>query len=197
MGASGSIGKKKANLTYDLAGVYNKFTDSVILNDGRIVDYKGWLSYGAIKYDNKKDFNFKLAYTYAEENSFAEIKRKDFNSYCMREETPYDDLLLILNDVGLNIANLKNAKVQVGYRFRKSNKHSLRFAYDKIETKNKNLQGATNTNTDLFTFEYRYQLSENTRIRLVYQNIKDKEGQCSNIANSSDQLYFTEIYARF
>ena len=195
IGASGPIGKKKnSKLTYDLASVYNNFKDYIRYRDTQQrFDYKGWLNYAAIKYDTKKDFNFKLAYTSADEESRAFIRRNDFNAYCMREENPYEDLAL----TNIIVTNLKDAKVQIGYRFKNANKHSLRLAYDKIESKNK----ADPNNTSLITFEYRYQLSENTRIRFVYQNTKYKDGyRYANIdlaPDTRETLYMTEIYTRF
>ena len=194
LGASGPIGNKNSKLTYDLAGVHNLSKDFIRYTDNnRISDLKGWLGYGAVKYDTKKDFSFKLAYTYADEESHAEIKREDFNSSYMRAETPYEDLFMLISN-GLTVSNLKDAKAQIAYRFKNADKHSLRLAYDKIESKNK--RAPNSTDTSLITFEYRYKLSKNTRIRFVYQNAKDKEGQYT-LPNSRLSLYMTEIYARF
>ena len=189
-GSSGRINPKKEALTYDLAGVYNK-SEKFAKYANTETNLKGWLSYFAIKYDRKKDLSFKLAYTYADEESLASIKRNDFNSYCLREETPFDDLSLIVTNGMLN--NIKNYKAQVEYKFKKNTKHSLRLAYDKIEEKNSN---TFQTDTNLITFEYRYQISENTRLRVVYQNSKDKEGYYTP-QNSNVKLYLTEIYTRF
>ncbi|MBP5469801.1 MAG: hypothetical protein J6Z11_11220, partial [Candidatus Riflebacteria bacterium] len=195
MGASGPIGNKDSKLTYDLASVHNRSKDYIRFTDNQqTYSYKGWLSYGAVKYDTKKDFNFKLAYTYADEDAInTAFKRNDFNSYCMREETPYDDLALS----NLNVYNLKDAKIQVGYKFGNAKKHSLRLAYDKIEAKNKRVPN----DTSLITFEYKYQISENTRIRFVYQNTKYKDGYYYSWQpiqpNTRESLFLTEIYARF
>ena len=191
MGASGNIGKKTSGLTYDLSSVYNKSeTFAKYINDQK-VDLKGWLTYIAVKYDKDKDLNFKLAYTYANDESFANIKRYDFNSHLMRDETPYDDLSLLISNGFLN--NIKNYKAQVGFKLKNNNKHSFRFAFDKLQEDNSNLR---KTNTNLITAEYRYQLSPNTRVRFIYQNAKDKEGSYTP-RNKDVQLYMTEIYTRF
>ena len=194
LGASGPIGKKNSKLTYDLASVHNESKDYIrFRNNGKIFDYKGWLSYGAVKYDTKKDFSFKLAYTYAEEESVSQFRRNDFNSYCMREETPFDDLAI----ANIAVTNLKDAKIQIGYRFKNASKHSLRLAYDKLEAKNKQVPN----DTTLITFEYKYQLSENTRIRFVYQNAKYKDGYLYSWQpiqpNTRESIFITEIYTRF
>ena len=191
MGASGRIGKTTSGLTYDLAAVYNHSESFAKYPNNRKFDFKGWLTYAAVKYDKNKDFNFKLAYTYADDESLANIKRDDFNSHFMREETPFDDLSLLISNGFLN--NIRNYKAEIGYKFKKSDKHSFRLAYDKIQEDNSNL---IKTDTDLITAEYRYKLSKNTRIRFVYQNAKDKEGFYTP-RNKDVQLYMTEIYARF
>ncbi len=190
-GASGNIGKPKNGLTYDLAGVYNESKGFVRWPSGSEADLKGWLSYVAVNYDKKKDLNLKLAYAYADEESNAAIRRNDFNSYVMAEETPFEDLsYLLVNGI---ITNIKDAKIQVGYTLRKANKHSFRFAYDKIQEKNSR---AFRTDTNLFTAEYRYKLSDNSRFRVVYQNAKDDEGYFT-LRGESRKILFTEIYARF
>lgn len=192
MGASGNIGKKSNGLTYDLASVYNRSESyAKYPNDRRKIDLKGWLTYAAVKYDKNKDFNFKLAYTYADEDSLANIKRNDFNSQFMRKETPFDDLSLLISNGFLN--NIKNYKAQVGFRLKNANKHNFRFAFDKIQEDNSNL---IKTDTNLITAEYRYQISPNTRIRFIYQNAKDKEGFYTP-TNKDVKLYMTEIYTRF
>ena len=198
IGASGNLGKKNSGLTYDLAGVYNKTETIGVMGDPlaptRKIDFKGWLTHTAIKYDKNKDFNFKLAYTYADDESIANIKRNDCNSHFMRDETPFDDLHYILPDNSI-LNNIKNYKAQVGFRLRNANKHSFRFAFDIIREDNSNLR---KTNTNLITAEYRYQLSPNTRIRFLYQNAKDKEGGLFQAPpNTKTQLYMTEIYTRF
>ena len=191
MGASGRIGKTTSGLTYDLAGVYNNLETFAKYPNNRNVDLKGWLTHVAVKYDKGKDLNFKLAYTYADDESFANIKRDDFNSHFMREETPFEDLSLLISN-GL-LTNIKNYKAQVGYKLKNNKKHSFRFAFDKIQEDNSNLN---TTDTNLITAEYRYQLSKNTRIRIIYQNAKDKEGFYTP-RNENVQIYMTEIYTRF
>ena len=190
-GASGNLGKKTSGLTYDLAGVYNKSETYAKYPNGKEVDLKGWLGHVALKYDKKKDLTFKLAYTYADEESFSNIKRNDFNSYCMRDETPYDDLsMIVINGI---LTNVKNYKAQIGYTLKKAKKHSFRLAFDKLIEVNSNV---FETDTNLITAEYRYQISPNTRIRFVYQNSKDKKGFFTP-RNETSQFYMTEIYTRF
>ncbi len=191
MGASGTIGKKTSGLTYELASVYNKSKTFWKNPNDRKIDIDGWLTHVSVKYDKNKDFNLKLAYNYASDESLANIKRNDFNSQFMRKETPFDDLSLLISNGFLN--NIKNYKAQVGFRLKNKNKHSFRFAYDKIQEDNSDINP---TDTDLITAEYRYQLSQNTRIRFIYQNAKDKKGYFTP-RNENVQLYMTEIYTRF
>ena len=197
MGASGKIGKKNDNLTFDLAAVYNKMNDYVRYDNNKTPDsdLKGWLGHFALKYDNKKDFNFKLSYTFADEESWSEFRRQDLNSYCMREETPLEDLSYIWYTSGDDsiIENIRDVKVQIGYTLKNAKKHSFRLAYDKIR-EYKIIDGMK-TDTDLITAEYRYKLSENTRIRFVYQNAKDKYDIFT--PDGRVNIYLTEIYARF
>ncbi len=194
-GAKGKIGNKNSNLSFDLAGVYNKndkFGVDIDNNNNEYKTYnlKGWLGYFAVKYDKKKDFNFKLAYTYADEDCYTSIKRNDFNAYCMREETPFEDLSSLIMNGG--VTNIKDAKIQFGFTLKNADKHSFRFAFDKIREKDSE---TFKTDTNLITAEYRYQLSENTRIRFVYQNAKDKEEFFT--PQGRINYYFTEIYSRF
>ena len=196
MGASGNIGKKTSGLTYDLASVYNGLETyrKYSSGNGKEYDLKGWLTHVAINYDTKKDYTFKLAYTYADEESYSNIKRNDFNSYCLREENPFEDLSrLITPRFGGILTNIKNYKAQVGYTLRKANKHSFRLAYDKLIEVNSSL---FETDTNLITAEYRYKISPNTRIRFVYQNSKDKKGIFTP-TNETTHMYMTEIYTRF
>ncbi len=198
MGASGNIGKKTSGLTYDLASVYNgleTYNKKHIGNNVKELDLKGWLTHVAIKYDTKKDYTFKLAYTYADEESYANIKRNDFNSYCLREETPFEDLSrLITPRFGGILYNIKNYNAQIGYTLKNAKKHSFRLAYDKLQEVDS--AKGFETDTDLITAEYRYQISQNTRIRFIYQNSKDKKG-CFTPINKSTQMLMTEIYTRF
>lgn len=191
MGASGNIGRKSYGLTYELASVYNNSKTYARHDNGTKYDIEGWLTHVSVKYDKNKDFNLKLAYNYASDESLANIKRNDFNSQFMRKETPFDDLSLLISNGFLN--NIKNYKAQVGFRLKNKNKHSFRFAYDKIQEDNSDINP---TDTDLITAEYRYQLSQNTRIRFIYQNAKDKKGYFTP-RNENVQLYMTEIYTRF
>lgn len=193
-GSSGKFTNKRTDyLNYDLAGVYNKL-DTFIkypAPNNKEVDMKGWLGYFALKHNRPKNLNFKLAYTYADEESYASIKRTDYNSYCIREETPFDDLSLLISNGFIN--NIKNIKVQIGYTLRNADRHSFRFAYDKIKEKNSyNFK----TDTNLFTAEYQYKVSNNSRIRFIYQNAKDDEGHFT-AKGSREKLLLTEIYSRF
>jgi hypothetical protein len=191
MGASGTIGKKTSGLTYELASVYNKSKTFWKNPNGKKIDIDGWLTHVSVKYEKNKDFNLKLAYNYASDESLANIKRFDFNSHLMRDETPFDDLSMLISNGFLN--NIKNYKAQVGFRLKNANKHSFRFAFDKIQEDNSRINP---TDTNLITAEYRYQISPNTRLRVLFQNAKDKKGYFTP-RDKDVKLYMTEIYTRF
>ena len=89
--------------------------------------------------------------------------------------------------------NIKNYKAQVGFRLKNANKHSFRFAFDKIQEDNSRINP---TDTNLITAEYRYQISPNTRLRVLYQNAKDTKGYFTP-RDKDVKFYMTEIYTRF
>ena len=85
MGSKGDI-DKNGNFKYDVAGVYSKveYTHENPNNTAVMKNYEqeGWLGHAAVTYDDHKSFTAKVAYTYADEDSAANISRSDDNIWC-------------------------------------------------------------------------------------------------------------------
>lgn len=201
-GSAGKLTNKNDKLTYDLAAVYSNI-------DPKAGDeVKGWLGHVAVNYDSKEQLTAKLAYTFADDESNANINVENFNRYVMRDETIFEDLYtnVMANGRGTNVTfnNLSDIKLQLGYTLKDNDKHAFRLAYDYI-TNDDDKKANTFSNSgfagfvkdleaNLVTLEYTYKLAENTRIRMGYQNVKvEADAQVDQKAD----LYYTEIYSRF
>ena len=201
LGSHGPISNNNEKVSYDVAAVYSDIKES---------DQKGWLGHVVINYDSQKQLTAKVAYTFADDESYSAISSEQYNSYCCGDETIFDDLALATMALNTNtygsvlggnrqFSNLQDLKVQVGYTLKNADKHSFRLAYDMVEQKDDDkavsghniLEGKAN----VITFDYTYKLAENTRIRLAYQNVK---GEADGLADDPKaDLYFCEIYSRF
>ena len=221
LGAKGNI-DGDGNYKYDVGGVYSKIDYERIREDGEKVSSTedGWMTYVAVEYDNKRDWNVKASYAYADEESAANISRRDDNAWCMEEETPFEDILWYQIDgpnTYLNMMrmyNMQDVKFQIRYRPVNADKHSFRLAYDYVsdikdhcgEPKDAyNTIGYDDLKFSMLTFEYNYQLAENTRLRLGYAKVFEdsiitRENLVEGIAKkkAKDQdIFYTEIYSKF
>jgi hypothetical protein len=215
----GSYGKMKKNndkLTYDLGVVYSDIEDFFGPND----DAQGLLGHVAFKYDTKKQFTAKFSYTYADDESYANVNVENFNDYCMGDQTIFEDFYLSSMcgnfNTNRNFNNLRDYKLEFGYTLKNDDRHHFRLAFDYLENI---YEGKTNTydaiygriirnhpngnpmmgfvddvKAHMITFSYTYKLSENTRLKLCYQNT-DLEAR--NMPDQSMNLYFVELYSRF
>lgn len=221
LGAKGNI-DGDGNYKYDVGGVYSKI-DYERVKDGQKVSSTedGWMGYAAVEYDNKRDWNVKASYAYADEESAANISRRDDNAWCMEEETPFEDILWYQIDghnTYLNMMrmyNIQDVKFQIRYRPVNADKHSFRLAYDYVseikdhcgerEKDHYNTVGYDDLKFSMLTFEYNYQLAKNTRLRLGYAKVFEdsiitRENLVEGIAKkkAKDQdIFYTEIYSKF
>ena len=222
LGAKGNI-DGDGNYKYDVGGVYSKIDYERIREDGEKVSSTedGWMTYVAVEYDNKRDWNVKASYAYADEESAANISRRDDNAWCMEEETPFEDILWYQIDghnTYLNMMrmyNIQDVKFQIRYRPVNADKHSFRLAYDYVseikdhcgerEKDHYNTVGYDDLKFSMLTFEYNYQLAKNTRLRLGYAKVFEdsiitRENLIEGIAKkkAKDQdIFYTEIYSKF
>ncbi len=219
-GAKGHI-DGDGNYKYDVGGVYSKIDYDRIV-DGKNVSSSedGWLGYAAVEYDNKSDWKVKASYAYANEESAANISRRDDNAWCMEDETPFEDILWYQiegNNTYLNMMrmyNIQDIKFQIKYRPVNANKHSFRLAYDYVSEINDNcgeIKDAYNTigyadlKFGMLTFEYNYQLAENTRLRLGYAKVfensiiarKDDVLHTDEKKAKDQDIFYTEVYSKF
>lgn len=199
----GSTGKLLNNdkLSYDLAAVYSN------LEDGKgTEDQKGWLGHAAVNYDSKEQLTAKLAYTFADDESAANINVDNFNRWYMGDETIFEDIytasMASARGTNQNFANLTDIKLQLGYTLKDNDKHAFRLAYDMITNDDDkkvtpSLGGIfKDVEANLVTFEYTYKLAENTRVRVGYQTFKE-DGDKATRGEEKFNLYYTEIYSRF
>ncbi|MBP5470743.1 MAG: S-layer homology domain-containing protein [Candidatus Riflebacteria bacterium] len=206
-GSSGKLNKKQDKFSYDLAFVYSDIEDG----NGAGSDAQGLLSHIAFKYDSKKQFTAKIAYTRADDESNSNVNVENLNDFVIGDETAFEDLYLCT--VALNgndnqtFKNMTDLKLQVGYTLKNDDRHKFRLAYDHLENV---YDGKANTfNTvagnplvgfindlkgDVITFAYTYQLSEHTRLKICYQNSKVK---ACDMPDQKVDLYFTEIFSTF
>ncbi len=204
-GSKGPIGGN-GHWNYDLGFVYtnyeldvcNTVADTTLNSAWISPELNGWMGHGAIKWDSKKQWAAKLAYTFADDESMGAISILNDMRYMDAAETPYEDIARGNAWFNNGLTNMYDLKLQTEYRPTNS-KHYFRLAGDFLDemkdkvvndmTRHLNGQGRTNAvpvsnaNTaydnwnsfgiadaqaTVLTFEYRYQLAENTRIRVGY-----------------------------
>lgn len=172
---------------------------------------QGILGHIAFTYDSKKEFKAKLSYTFADDESSANIKVKNLNSYSMSKETIFDDLYLdslVANaDTNRTFRNLRDCKLQIGFSPKNSQKHHLRVAYDYVVNIYDGKENTFNTiagnpldgfindmRSHIFTFDYSYKLAEDTRLRFGFKN---SNVEARNMPELWVNLYFTELFSTF
>ena len=207
LGSSGKLSNNQDKLSYDLGLVYSDIEDG----NGVGNDAQGLLGHIALKYDSKKQFTAKFAYTYADDESNANVKVENLNDYCLGQPTIFEDFYLIGIAYGANTnrtyQNLRDYKLELGYTLKNDDRHHFRLAYDyvvniydgKDNTMNRvagnPLVGFINdVKGNVVTFAYTYKLTPNTRIKLCYQNSKVES---NNMPKQCVDLYFTEIFSMF
>ena len=204
-GASGKLSNNNEKVRYDLGLVYSKIENGKTPTE----DATGILGHVAVKYDDQKQLKAKLAYTFADDESNANINVENMNRYHDGDETIFEDLYLSTmamgNGTNRNFQNLKDIKLELAYTLKDNDKHSFRLAYDMVQNDkdgswNTFDQGTGNAGyvndleANIITFEYTYKLAENTRLRLGFQNSKT---EAKDMPDIKANLYYTEIYSRF
>jgi hypothetical protein len=204
-GSEGKLSNNNEKVRYDLGLVYSKIENGKTPTE----DATGILGHVAVKYDDQKQLKAKLAYTWADDESNANINVENMNRYHDGDETIFEDLYLstmaLGNNTNRNFQNLKDIKLELGYTLKDNDKHSFRLAYDMVQNDKdgsfNTFAAATGDNgyqndleANIITFEYTYKLAENTRLRLGYQNSKTEAKDRPDIKSN---LYYTEIYSRF
>jgi hypothetical protein len=206
-GGKGKIGNSE-NWSYDLGGVFEHTENGKLKEDNTREDTKGWMIHAAAKYDTKKDFKFKLAYTMIDEEANAGYIAKD-KRWTDSPEHPMEDLIRDrqynrLQSQGF-ITNVQDIKVQVEYTPKTNDKHYFRLAYDILSPKDDDKasvffrrkaaagQPESSDGAKVITFEYKYKLAKNTRIRIGYTDFKYDSGN----AFSDYNMFWTELYVKY
>ena len=213
-GSAGKLSNNNDKVKYDLGLVYSKIENGKAGNAaGTFDDETGILGHVAVKYDDQKQLTAKLAYTWADDESHANIDVENMNRYHDGDETIFEDLYLAnmaLNaGNNLDFCNLKDIKLELGYTLKDNDKHSFRLAYDMVQNdddqvgnvfaqaaaaRNAQANYTQDLEANIITFEYTYKLAENTRLRLGFQNSKV---EAKDMPDVKTNLYYTEIYSRF
>ena len=206
-GSYGKLSNRNDKFSYDLGVVFSDIEDGNAPGDNA----QGLLGHVAFKYDSKKQFTTKLSYTYAGDESNANINVENFNDYCMGDQTIFEDFYLVGMAANANTNrtynNLRDYKLEFGYTLKNDDRQHFRLAYDHIENiyEGKNntfnviagnpLGGFINDlKSNVVTFSYTYKFAENTRLKVGYQNTKV---EADNMPNQRVDLYFTELYSKF
>ena len=216
LGGKGKIGNSE-NWSYDLGAVYEHTDDGQRKNpndpnDLTREDSNGIMVYAAAKYDSKKQFKAKLAYTLIDDeaNGLASTYIARDKRWTDSPEHPLEDIIRDsrYNRVANNnnfITNLQDIKIQAEYTPKNNDKHIFRLAYDILTPKNDdktsmffmkkadNGQPKASDKANIITFEYKYKLAKNTRIRIGYTDFKYDSGN----AFSDYNMFWTEIYVKY
>ncbi len=193
IGSKGKITKDN-KFSYDLGLVFSEIDDFMGGDD-----MDGTLGYLAVKYDDGKNWAFKLAYAsgddeYISPNRFTFgggkylFARKDMRTFD-GPETPFDDICYLRSNLSMQDANL--AKVQIEYR--PNSKSNIRVAYDMYSQDQNNKGVAADDEANVLTVEYKYQLTKSTKLRIGYYSL---EGDKASDGVEDDALYL-ELYSRF
>ncbi len=214
LGSYGKLTQKLDKFSYDLAAVISKIENG----NGPNEDAEGLLGHVALKYDANKQLTVKFSYTYANDESNANINVDNFNDYCMGDQTIFEDLYLagMANNDNTNqpFQNLHDYKLEIGYTL-DDDRHHFRLAYDYLENDYQLKQNNFNrifspimsaamgnpfvyyvedVKANIITFNYTYRLNKDTRLKLCYQNMKV---EAKDVPEQNVDLYFTELYSRF
>ena len=206
-GSWGKINQKRDDLSYDLAFVYSDIEDG----NGAGQDAQGMLGHIAFKYDSKKQFTAKIAYTYADDESNSNVSVENLNDFLLCDTTIFEDLYLVSIALNANnnqtYQNLRDYKLELGYTLKNDDRHHFRLAYDHIINIYDGKANTFNTvagnplvgfindlKSDIVTFDYTYKLSAHTRLKLCYQKSKV---EAKNMPDQKVDLFFTEIFSQF
>ncbi len=133
-GSKGPIGNN-GHWDYDLGFAYTNYEVDIIQNLAGILiqpEMEGWMGHVAVKWDSRKEWAAKLAYTFADEESMGAISLNNDLRYCDATETPYEDIARGNNYFRNGLMNMGDLKLQAEYRPRNT-KHYFRIAGDILD----------------------------------------------------------------
>lgn len=146
-GGKGPLGKN-GHWDYDLGFVYTGYQADLVSgptiqtvagnpaaingNNWSSVDMNGWIGHAAIKWDSKKEWAAKLAYTFGTDENAGALSLDNDRRYDDGIETPYEDIsrgnLYFVN----GLVNMYDLKLQAEYRPRNT-KHYFRLVGDFLD----------------------------------------------------------------
>ncbi|OGK09613.1 MAG: hypothetical protein A2W80_07200 [Candidatus Riflebacteria bacterium GWC2_50_8] len=133
-GSKGPIGNN-GHWDYDLGFVYTGYEIDVLANAATPYiqpELEGWMGHVAVKWDSKKEWAAKLAYTFADDESVGAIALDNDQRYQDGIETPYEDISRGNNYFRNGLMNMGVLKLQAEFRPRNT-KHYFRIAGDLID----------------------------------------------------------------
>jgi hypothetical protein len=138
-GAKGPIGNN-GHWDYDLGFAYSNYemdiantaADTTANSAWISPDMQGWMGHVAVKWDSKKEWAAKLAYTFADDESMGGYALDNDQRYQDGIETPYEDISRGNMYFANGLMNMYDLKLQAEYRPRDS-KHYFRLAADWLD----------------------------------------------------------------
>ncbi len=130
-GAKGPIGNN-GHWDYDLGFAYTNYEMDVYSTPGNgfiAPEMQGWMGHVAVKWDSKREWAAKLAYTFADDESIGGYAIDNDQRYQDGIETPYEDISRGNVYFRNGLMNMYDLKLQAEYRPRNS-KHYFRLAAD-------------------------------------------------------------------
>lgn len=132
-GSKGPIGNN-GHWDYDLGFAYSNYELDLFDNTATIIqpEMQGWMGHVAVKWDSKREWAAKLAYTFADDESMGALAIDNDQRYQDGIETPYEDISRGNNYFANGLMNMYDLKLQAEYRPRNS-KHYFRLAADWLD----------------------------------------------------------------
>ncbi|GAB4278790.1 MAG: hypothetical protein Kow0029_22340 [Candidatus Rifleibacteriota bacterium] len=133
-GAKGPIGNN-GHWDYDLGFAYSNYEADYAQIAGTqwiSPEMQGWMGHIAVKWDSKKEWAAKLAYTFADDESMGGYALDNDQRYQDGIETPYEDISRGNTYFRNGLMNMYDLKLQAEYRPRDS-KHYFRLAADWLD----------------------------------------------------------------
>ncbi|MBU1106508.1 MAG: S-layer homology domain-containing protein [Candidatus Riflebacteria bacterium] len=136
-GSKGPIGNN-GHWDYDLGFAYTNYeldvvnTAATAANPWISPEMQGWMGHVAVKWDSKKEWAAKLAYTFADDETLGGIAVNNDQRYQDGIETPYEDISRGNNYFANGLTNMGVLKLQAEFRPRNT-KHYFRIAGDLLD----------------------------------------------------------------
>lgn len=133
-GAKGPIGNN-GHWDYDLGFAYTNYEVDIKQNATNTQiqpEMQGWMGHAAVKWDSKREWAAKLAYTFADDESIGGYALDNDQRYQDGIETPFEDISRGNTYFRNGLMNMYDLKLQAEYRPRNS-KHYFRLAADWLD----------------------------------------------------------------